>query len=489
MLRIRCPSLVKSSLGFMVCTLLTIQTHNLRAQQPFGGIPRYEQPTLVSPNVVNNLPDGADNPSISGDGLTMYYTGYPDLSKRAKLWQATRPSIEADWETSEQLSDAVHAYTRQLEPDVTSDGLELFFRATNVVRNYDYWTTEDILVVSTRTSTDEESGAPTPLPAMINDSFPCVAWPTVTGDGLELYFAGADPFDGNRCGGRSSSIYVSKRSSRADTWGEPQLVEPAAWVPGISPDGLQLYFSDGERAALDLFEPTRFPNSHSLLLRTRASRDEDFGDTVELGEPPNTNSASHAAMSPDVSTDGETIYFDSNRAGLQSGWGIWETSPAELCDINGDGSCNVDDLSRSALFSVNLTEGSENESDILEYDISGDGRVDQNDLRTWLSEAAKTNGIESPYVRGDANLDGRFESDDLVSVFQAGKYELDTTASWSEGDWTGDQRFDSSDLVAAFQDGGYELGARAAVSAVPEPASAVLLLIGMTVICRLRQRR
>ena len=463
----------------LVAYFCVVLSNAVFAQQPFGGVPRFVQPTLLSPDVINNLADGSDSPSISGDGLAMYYTGYPDLSKRATLWQATRPSIDADWETSEQLSDVVHAYSRQLEPEVTSDGLELYFRATDVERNYDWWTIDDVLVVSTRASTDEEWGAPTPLPEIINDSFPCLAWPTITGDGLELYFAAAEPYTGNRCGGRSSSIYVSKRSSRDDAWGEPQLVEPYAWVPGISPDGLQLYFSDAERDGLDLFEPQRFPDSHSLLLRTRASRDDDFGDTVELGEPPNMNSASHAALSPDVSTNGETIYFDSNRPGVPSGWGIWETSPAELCDINADGSCNADDLTRRSLFRVNLAEGSESERDIVSYDISGDGRVDENDLTTWLAEAALTNGLEAAYFRGDSNLDGEFNSGDLVDVFKAGKYELATAANWADGDWTGDQRFDSGDLVAAFRDGGYELHADAVVAAVPEPSGWVLLSFGL----------
>ena len=320
------------------------------------------------------------------------------------------------------------------------------------------------------------------LPESIN-SLPCVNHPSVTGDGLELYFASTDT-----CQGRDADIFVSKRSTRDDAWGEPQLVESLAWTPGISSDGLRLYFVEGDRVGKDLPEGNR-ADGPNVFVRTRNSRDEDFGPAVELGDPPNTSGTTLAMWGPEESPDGETLYFTSGRSGTPHGWGAWQTTPAELCDINGDGSCDVDDLSRRALFSVNLTEGSERESDILKYDISGDGRVDQNDLRTWLSEAATTNGFESPYLRGDANLDGRFESDDLVSVFQAGKYELDTRASWSEGDWTGDRRFDSSDLVAAFQDGGYELGARAAVSAVPEPSCAVLVGIGIIGLCRLRKRR
>ncbi|MCA9172054.1 MAG: PEP-CTERM sorting domain-containing protein, partial [Planctomycetales bacterium] len=38
---------------------------------------------------------------------------------------------------------------------------------------------------------------------------------------------------------------------------------------------------------------------------------------------------------------------------------------------------------------------------------------------------------------------------------------------------------DSSDFVAAFSAGGYENGPRAAVSAVPEPATMTLGLIGL----------
>jgi hypothetical protein len=82
-------------------------------------------------------------------------------------------------------------------------------------------------------------------------------------------------------------------------------------------------------------------------------------------------------------------------------------------------------------------------------------------LRTWI---------------GDANLDGEFNSGDLVNVLAAGTYETDTDASWVSGDFDGSNRFDSSDLIVAVADGGYEAGPRAAVSAVPEPASLVMLL-------------
>lgn len=87
-------------------------------------------------------------------------------------------------------------------------------------------------------------------------------------------------------------------------------------------------------------------------------------------------------------------------------------------------------------------------------------------LKTWI---------------GDSNLDHVFNSSDLVDVFTAGQYEdgVAGNSTWATGDWNGDGEFSSSDFVAAFSDGGYEQGPRAAVSAVPEPSSLSLLLVGV----------
>ncbi len=136
-------------------------------------------------------------------------------------------------------------------------------------------------------------------------------------------------------------------------------------------------------------------------------------------------------------------------------------------DINYDGtldSSDIDDLSSAG------------------FDLNGDGATDEKDRTFWVRDIMST-------WFGDSNLDGEFSTEDMVAVFQAGKYELDMDAGWAEGDWTGDQRFGSEDMVAAFQDGGFELGARAAVSAVPEPSCAILLGIGMIGLSRLRKRR
>ena len=84
------------------------------------------------------------------------------------------------------------------------------------------------------------------------------------------------------------------------------------------------------------------------------------------------------------------------------------------------------------------------------YDLTDDGRVDQNDFEFMIQDVLDTEF-------GDANLDGFFNSRDFVEVFRAGKYQDDVqdNASWAEGDWNGDGDFDSADLVYVFQKGEY----------------------------------
>ena len=111
----------------------------------------------------------------------------------------------------------------------------------------------------------------------------------------------------------------------------------------------------------------------------------------------------------------------------------------------------------------------------LAYDLNDDDLVNFADRQVWV------NDLKNTWI-GDANLNGEFNSGDMVQVFSRGKYEKPETAGWEDGDWNGDTVFGSSDMVAAFVGGGYEKGLKhgpnPAVSAVPEPSSLVLALIG-----------
>ena len=145
-------------------------------------------------------------------------------------------------------------------------------------------------------------------------------------------------------------------------------------------------------------------------------------------------------------------------------------------DFNGNGALDAADLDLQA--GAMIAGGP-----LVPYDLNGDNAVNSADRLVWLHDLRKT------WV-GDSDLDGLFTSDDFVMAFQAGKYEVaGASATWVQGDWNGDQFFTSADFVAAFADGGYEAGPRAAVSAVPEPTSIVLTLLGLVSLLGVARRR
>lgn len=133
-------------------------------------------------------------------------------------------------------------------------------------------------------------------------------------------------------------------------------------------------------------------------------------------------------------------------------------------DVDGDGDCDADDID---LLSERIRNG---ETD-AQFDLNGDGNVDNGD-RIELVSVLKNTWF------GDANLDGEFNSNDLINVFAAGGYESENPAGWATGDWNGDGLFASGDLISAFADGGFENGPKVqAASTVPEPSALILFVL------------
>jgi hypothetical protein len=142
-------------------------------------------------------------------------------------------------------------------------------------------------------------------------------------------------------------------------------------------------------------------------------------------------------------------------------------------DFDGSGALDLPDVNM-------LNAAIASEMNEAKFSLNGDNAVNGADLSVWVKELRRT-------YFGDANLDGEFNSGDLVAVFTAGKYEQNTAATWDQGDWNADLRFDSGDMVVAFTEGGYEKGPLAA-SAVPEPSSGLLVMLGLALACRIRRR-
>ncbi len=179
-----------------------------------------------------------------------------------------------------------------------------------------------IIVLALLISTGENAnadftfGRPTNLGPTINtssgDAFDCFS-----ADGLEMYF------DSGRPGGRGGfDLWVARRPTTDDDWGAPEnLGSPVNTgdhdvYANISADGLELYFSRGERG--------------DIWLTTRATTDDDWGNPVNLGPVVNTSGREH---SPAISTDGLELYFTArNRAGGYGSDDIWVTRRATKND-------------------------------------------------------------------------------------------------------------------------------------------------------------
>ena len=149
-------------------------------------------------------------------------------------------------------------------------------------------------------------------------------------------------------------------------------------------------------------------------------------------------------------------------------------------DYNGNGSLDAADLDMQAQA---IAGGQHPKA----YDLNGDDLVNFNDRQMWVDD------LKNTWI-GDANLNGEFNSGDMVQVFARGKYETLETAGWEDGDFNGDTLFGSGDMVAAFVGGGYEKGLKPggpnpAVSAVPEPSSVLLALLGVLSLVGLARRR
>lgn len=134
------------------------------------------------------------------------------------------------------------------------------------------------------------------------------------------------------------------------------------------------------------------------------------------------------------------------------------------CDLDGDGICDTLDIDRLVGEVIAGTHGSG-------LDMTGDGRVNADDLAEWRVIAATENGFAAPYLEGDANLDGMVDARDLNSVALSWGQSPNT---WSEGDFKGAGSVNAVNLNALAVNWDREIPL--AAQAVPEPTSLVALL-------------
>jgi hypothetical protein len=173
-----------------------------------------------------------------------------------------------------------------------------------------------VLALSTKvTNADFTFGEPVNLGPTVNTSYGehgvCIS-----SNGLEFYFMSDRP------GGYGGyDLWVMKRATIQDDWGSPENAGSPAntrycyWEPTISVDCLTLYFSDGHLPPFGNHLPGGLGGDGDIWMLSRETVDGTWGPPINIG--PTINS--QHAVSPSLSADGLSLYFQSHRPGRLGG--------------------------------------------------------------------------------------------------------------------------------------------------------------------------
>ena len=233
---------------------------------------------------------------VTDRGLTIYF-----VSDRSggiggfDIWRATRASTTQPFGN---LTDVVELDTvnDDFGPDITIDGLTMYYATDNQARD---------LFVATRSTTAGAFGGITRLASV--DSTGVDDAPSITDDGLTLLFRS------DRAG--NSDVYIANRDDVSATFGAPRnVLEVDSGVVDegtfISADGLTILWGSNR---------TGGPGNMDIYTATRADRSAMFSAAQLVPELSSTSNDDDL----DLSDDGGTIYFSSDRPGGLGGEDIW----------------------------------------------------------------------------------------------------------------------------------------------------------------------
>ena len=221
---------------------------------PPGVLPNNPGQSLRILDPTINTPFNEFAPSLSGDGLSLYFgSNRSDDEGRRGIWVSKRKHKDAPWGTPECLGPSVTQSGRATSASISADGLELYYSATWIGN----WYSDDIWV-TTRATTESPWGRPRNLGPVVNSTWSDYT-PRLSPDGLMLFYRycwyGRDY--------RQIDVWVTTRASKEDPWTTPVNLGPTVntygWERSVSmtADGSLLYFvsdRDGTVGAQDIWE-------------------------------------------------------------------------------------------------------------------------------------------------------------------------------------------------------------------------------------------
>jgi hypothetical protein len=241
--------------------------------------------------VVNSAPWPDGDPELSADGLTLYFSTSRDTSGR-RIAVSQRTTTNSPWTTPtivpELNGTGANPWFRT-SPTVTDDQLLMFFyaSATVTVTNWD-------LYQSSRESVSAPWGRPVTVGAPVNSPFNDQI-PGISGDGLTLYFSS------DRQGTGGLDIYMAQRTTRSEPFGAPIRLGDEINSSGI--DGGVDISSDG---LLLVFHSTREPPEAQIFYSERASTSDPWSPAKRLTIGDETLVS---RGNPSLSADQAQLYF------------------------------------------------------------------------------------------------------------------------------------------------------------------------------------
>ena len=319
-------------------------------------------PLNLGPTVNSSAHD--DTPSISADGLELYFMSYRDRGyPYGELYVSTRISTQDPWGPPENLGETINSPDFDGLPCISADGLELYFVTfrPEALSGGAIWVTK-------RATRKDDWGSPEPLGRFFSGDV--YTWaPAISSDGLELYISETNlNFEGDYQG----DLWLISRPSISEPWGQPENLGPTVnstaddGLPSISSDGRMLFFASNRSGGL---------GNRDLWVTKRATPDDDWGTPVNLG--PNVNGGGYE-IGPCVSADGRTLYFQSGQNRGTTNQDIWQVSIEPVVDLNGDGTVDAADI----CIIVDNWDTDEPSCDIGPMPW-GDGIVDVLDIIVW----------------------------------------------------------------------------------------------------------
>lgn len=285
---------------------------SITAQRSSTQWSEWSEPVNLGPPV--NSPVVEQNPTLSPDELSLYFvsnrTDLPGAQGANDIWVSQRACLGCPWMTPVNLGPLVNSSSGDAGPNLSVDGHLLFFTSS---RPDELGATDNDIYMSRRADPKDDFGwgPPVKLGPDVNSALAEFGphFLASAEDGTaNLYFqrglAGGHP---------TNDIYYAAVTADGETRGPAvtvaELNDPtvADGSPTVRKDGREILFNStrsGRLGSIDIWVSTRRSVHHAW------SPPENLGTPVNIGGLPGVGS-----RDPDLSFDGRTLVFMSNRPG------------------------------------------------------------------------------------------------------------------------------------------------------------------------------